>query len=680
MTLFRRVAALCALLVLSLPAWAVSEKDLLPVDEAFGLTAQARDRDRVEISWKIAPGYYLYRHRTTVKAEAGFDAEALQLPAGKKHHDDFFGEVETYRERLTGVLPGKAADGTDTVTLEVRYQGCADAGVCYPPQKRTLQVKLPAGGSGTASAAPAATSSAASPFNNPLAGNSGSGLRLPGTSTTQALPLPSERAFGFDAIVGDGNTVLLRFTPAPGYYLYRDRTSLALEGAPGIRADKPTWPAAKSHRDEHFGDVAVYFDQIDVPLPLRRSAAGATDATLVITFQGCQTDGICYPPMTRRVKLALPAGKVNAAADEVAQKTEVIAPLPNRDKRAQGRSDAGSQPMLIRPNEPALTVPGDTAATPDASADNAQRTPPPAAPAAAPGNLLVLLLFAVAGGLILNLMPCVLPILSLKVLGVAQSGESRQRARSHALWYTAGVLVAFAAIGALVIALPFLLIGFVPSLARRLPRPGAWMETLKLVLAFPMYGTAIWLLWVLGKQRGVDAMALVLGGLVILSLALWWFERSRWRSQRVGGLLALLLTLGALYPIWGVTRMDPPAKAAQVASDNVVEYSPQMLDRLRQDNRVVFVNMTADWCVTCKANERAVLGTNAFQDTLRRTNAVYMRGDYTNVDPQITAFLDEHKAVGVPLYVVYGPGAPPTVLPTVLTQALVEEALLRTAR
>ena len=786
MTLFRRVAALCALLVLSLPAWAVSEKDLLPVDEAFGLTAQARDRDRVEISWKIAPGYYLYRHRTTVKAEAGFDAEALQLPAGKKHHDDFFGEVETYRERLTGVLPGKAADGTDTVTLEVRYQGCADAGVCYPPQKRTLQVKLPAGGGHTTSAPPAAANAAASPFNNPLAGNSGSGLRLPGTSTTQALPLPSERAFGFDAIVGDGNTVLLRFTPAPGYYLYRDRTSLALEGAPGIRADKPTWPAAKSHRDEHFGDVAVYFDQIDVPLPLRRSAAGATDATLVITFQGCQTDGICYPPMTRRVKLALPAGKVNAAADEVAQKTEVIAPLPNRDKRGQGRSDAGSQPMLIRPNEPALTVPGDTAATPDASADNAQRTPPPTAPAAAPGSLLVLLLFAVAGGLILNLMPCVLPILSLKVLGVAQSGESRQRARSHALWYTAGVLVAFAAIGALVIALraagqaagwgfqlqhpwfiaalvylmfavglslsgvftlggtmggvgqslasrsgpvgdfftgvlacvvaspcvapfmgpalayafaapglqamlvflalglglalPFLLIGFVPSLARRLPRPGAWMETLKLVLAFPMYGTAIWLLWVLGKQRGVDAMALVLGGLVILSLALWWFERSRWRSQRVGGLLALLLTLGALYPIWGVTRMDPPAKAAQVASDNVVEYSPQMLDRLRQDNRVVFVNMTADWCVTCKANERAVLGTNAFQDTLRRTNAVYMRGDYTNVDPQITAFLDEHKAVGVPLYVVYGPGAPPTVLPTVLTQALVEEALLRTAR
>jgi len=244
---------------------------------------------------------------------------------------------------------------------------------------------------------------------------------------------------------------------------------------------------------------------------------------------------------------------------------------------------------------------------------------------------------------------------------------------------TVPAILVFMALG-LGLALPFLLIGFIPSLAKRLPRPGAWMETLKHVLAFPMYGTAIWLLWVLGKQRGVDAMTLVLGGLVVLALALWWYERSRWRSHRVGGLLALLLLLAALVPVWGVTQLVPPAKAAAAAADNVVAYSPQMLDRLRQDNRVVFVNMTADWCVTCKANERTVLGTDAFHDTLRRTNAVYMRGDYTNVDPEITAFLDEHKAVGVPLYVVYGPGAPPTVLPTVLTQAIVEEALLRTAR
>ena len=302
MTLLGRIAALCALAVMSLPAWAVSEKDLLPVDQAFALTAQARDRDRIEVRFDIAPGYYLYRHRTSVKADAAFSAEALQMPAGKKHHDDYFGDVETYRERLIAVLPGKAADGADSVTLEVRFQGCADAGVCYPPQKRSVQVRLP-GGSGKASPGegtitPAVASGNGLPLGNPLSGSSGGGLRLPGTGNTQALPLPSERAFGFEAIVGDGNTLLLRFTPAPGYYLYRDRTSLKLEGTTGIVADKPQWPAAKAHRDEHFGDVAVYFDQVDVKLPLRRSRAEASPATLVITFQGCQTDGICYPPMS----------------------------------------------------------------------------------------------------------------------------------------------------------------------------------------------------------------------------------------------------------------------------------------------------------------------------------------------------------------------------------------------
>lgn len=795
MASLRRSVAVCALLALALPAWALSEKDLLPVDEAFALSATATQRDQIQLQWKIAPGYYLYRHRTSVKADPSFNAGALKMPAGERHHDDFFGEVETYRQRLAATLPGQPAPDAGTVSVEVRFQGCADAGVCYPPQKRVIQVALPGGGAGASIASTGiAAATGTSPLGSPLGGNSG-GLRLPGTAAAvQGLPLPSEKAFGFEAIVDDGNTLLLRFTPAKGYYLYRDRTSLKLEGANGIRVDALRWPQAKSHRDEHFGDVAVFFDQTDATLPLHRSRAEALDATLVVTFQGCQTDGICYPPMTRRVRLDIPAGKVDATAATTAAGNELPAALPREAQRTDGtggeKTDNRRVVPIIPDSIPAdaagldAATAGATAPSPDASADNAQRTRPPE-PTSAKG-LLVVLLLALAGGLVLNLMPCVLPILSLKVLGLAQSGESRQRARAHALWYTAGVLVAFAVIGGLVLALraagqaagwgfqlqhpwfiaalvylmfavglslsgvftlggnvggigqslasrsgpvgdfftgvlacvvaspcvapfmgpalayafaapalqsmlvflalglglalPFLLVGFVPTLARRLPRPGAWMETLKHVLAFPMYATALWLLWVLGKQRGVDAMALVLGGLVLLALGLWWFERSRWRSQRIGALLAGVVILAALVPVWGVARLAPPATAAQAAGENVVAYSPEMLDRLRADNRVVFVNMTADWCVTCKANERAVLSRPDFQELLRRTNAVYMRGDYTNVDPQITAFLDEHKAVGVPLYVVYGPGAPPIVLPSVLTQALAEEALLRTAR
>ncbi len=217
------------------------------------------------------------------------------------------------------------------------------------------------------------------------------------------------------------------------------------------------------------------------------------------------------------------------------------------------------------------------------------------------------------------------------------------------------------------LALPFLLIGFVPALARRLPKPGAWMETLKQLLAYPMYLTAIWLLWVLGHQRGVDAVALVLAGAALLALALGWFERSRWQGRRLATALSLGALPGRAAAGWAVTRLAPPAATVRAQDAGVVAYSPEGLARLRAANQVVFVNMTADWCVTCKANERNVLSSDAFRALLERTGATYMHGDWTNADPAISAFLEEHRAVGVPLYVVYGPGAPPAVLPPVLT-------------
>ncbi|KQR07807.1 MULTISPECIES: protein-disulfide reductase DsbD [Xanthomonas] len=745
-------------------AQAVSEADLLPVNQAFVLSAQADSRDSIGLTWKIAPGYYLYRHRISVKSGQGFSAGDLTLPEGESKHDEFFGQVQTYRKQLQATLAGKADPALKTAVLQVQYQGCADAGVCYPPQRREIRVTLPG-----AQAAGAAASTPQRENLGALVPRAAPGPRLfgaPGqTAGVDALPLPAEQAFTFEAIVGDGNSLLLRFTPAPGYYLYRDRTSLAVEGSSGVRTGLPRWPQGKTHRDEHFGDVVVYFDQAEVTLPLLRERADPARVTLVATFQGCQTDGICYPPMTRRVTLDLPAGTVSPQNQAQAAPL-MISPL------AAGQTPPGPAP--------ATASGGKTQPAPTAAADNPQRTQPPHTDK----GLLAMLALALLGGLVLNLMPCVLPILSLKVLGLAHSGESRNHARSHAIWYSLGVLVSFAAIGGLVIALraagqaagwgfqlqqpwfvaalaylmfavglslsgvftlgsnlggigqslaarngplgdfftgvlacvvaspciapfmgtalayaftapaplamlvflalglglalPFLLIGFIPSLARRLPTPGAWMETLKQVLAFPMYLTAIWLLWVLGKQRGVDALALMLVGATLLALGLWCFERSRWNSNRAGMRLAVAMLVLAIVPVVGVTRLRLPAATA--ASEGAVAFSPQLLDRLRADNRVVFVNMTADWCVTCKANEKNVLSSAEFRDALRRVDAVYMKGDWTNVDPAISTFLDQHQAVGVPLYVVYGPGAPPAILPTVLTNAITEDALLRAAR
>ena len=773
MTLLQRLLTLLVLALVAHPARAISEEDLLPVDQAFVLSASAPTRDRIEVLWKVADGYYLYRHRIDVQVEGpGFPAGKLQLPQGKPHHDEFFGDVETYHDDLTGVLAGKASADADSVTLKVKYQGCADAGICYPPQTRELVVKLPAASTitGLPDSSRPANAGGLPLFGQQVASTSGA---------VDALPLPQEQAFAFEAIAYDGNQLLLRLTPAPGYYLYRDRTTMKLEGAEGIGLDRPRWPKGSAHRDEHFGDVVVYFSQAEVPVPLVRRHGDAAEATLRVTFQGCQKDGICYPPMTRAVKLTIPKGRINATttADD-APVPELIAPL----------SAAGANAT-----SPAIdaSVAPETAASEGPTGQVARTTPPAdvlrkASEASAPTGVLVALLLALAGGLILNLMPCVLPVLSLKALSLADSGHGGGHARRSALWYTAGVLLSFVSLGALAIglraagqalgwgfqlqqplvigalvylmfavglslsgvfalghrfagagheltgrsgpagdfftgvlavviaspctapfmgaalafafttsmpvallvfaflgiglALPFLLIGFVPGLARRLPKPGAWMETLKHFLAFPMYLTAVWLLWVLGKQRGVDAIALALVGLVLLALGLWWYQRLRLRAAPLRRALAAALLLASLVPLALVHRLQRET-ASPAATADVVAYSAQKLAALRSEGRVVFVDMTADWCVTCKANEKAVLGREPFRTAMRQADAVFMQGDWTNVDPEISEFLEAHKAVGVPLYVVFpGDGGEGEVLPTVLTQDMVAKALARARR
>jgi thiol:disulfide interchange protein len=777
-----------SLLVLPATAWAIDLDDLLPVDEAFVLQAEAVDAGHIELRWKIADGYYLYRHRMGAEAlDAGFrvDPSGLQLPAGKRHTDEFFGEVETYRGGVTAVLPGTATAAR--TGLKVRYQGCADIGICYPPQTRTVAVALPAKapGAGAADAGFAA-------LGRTLGVGGAAGTGTPLGKGAAALPLPQDQAFAFEAIAGDGDTILMRFTPAPGYYLYRDRSSFSLQ-ADGIRAGAPRWPRGVQHHDEHFGDVVVYFDQVDVPLPLQRSHPEAREATLTATFQGCQDEGICYPPMTRSVRVSLPAGAVSTSPASPGRAASGAgarsAPDHGTPAPGQGTTDpadaaepqAGGAGAAVSPVLAPTTTAGEAAGT--AIADNADRSTPPGV---ARGGLVLALLLALAGGVLLNVMPCVLPILSLKVLGLAQGGVSRGHARRHALWYTAGVLAAFAVIGlsvlglraagqamgwgfqlqqpgfvaALVLlmaavglslsgvfniggsanlgqglaarsgpvgdfftgvlacvvaspciapfmggalayaftappaaallvflalglglALPFLLIGFLPALADRLPRPGAWMDTLKQVLAFPMYLTAIWLAWVLGRQRGVDAMALVAAGVAVMALALWWLERTRMRGGWPRRLPAIALLVVAVSSTWLVGRLPVPTPAAAVADGASVPYSAQGLQALRDAGTPVFVNMTADWCVTCKANERTTLASDAFRDALRQAGATYMVGDWTNVDPEISAFLEHHRAVGVPLYVVYPRGGGEgEVLPAVLDRATAIAAIERAAR
>jgi len=385
---------------------AVDEQDLLPVDEAFSLSASAPDRDRLEFTWKIVKGYYLYRHRIDVRPVDGtFNAGPLQLPTGEKHTDEFFGEVETYRDRLAAVMTGVAADGIDRVTLKVKYQGCADLGVCYPPQTRTVTVMLPKSGQ-QADAGFAA-------LGRRLGG--GSATPLIGTSPTGAsepLPLPPEQAFGFEAIAGDGNTLLLRFTPARGYYLYRDRTQLSLDAgaAPGakqaIALQRPRWPKGVSHHDEHFGDVVVYFDRIDVPVPLQRTRPDAANVALTATFQGCQDDGICYPPMTRTVRIALPPGQVAAPVATTAP-GDAVAP----NVAAASADEAVALPAG-QDAAPVAGASGSSAPTPRSSTESLADDSRIARALSGPNRWWTLVTFF-GFGLLLAFTPCVLPMIPI---------------------------------------------------------------------------------------------------------------------------------------------------------------------------------------------------------------------------------------------------------------------------
>ncbi|MBS0381830.1 MAG: protein-disulfide reductase DsbD [Proteobacteria bacterium] len=570
--------------------------------------------------------------------------------------------------------------------------------------------------------------------------------------------LPVTQAFALKPIIAKPGTIALHFDIAPHYYLYRGRIEAKILTT-GITAGRLNLPPGKQEHDPFLGDVEIYHDSVDGALPY--SAAGAMPATLqvAVTYQGCHEiePKICYPPNTETFTLPTVGG----------------GPIGSANGGASG--GLGNAIATSLGATPAKTTPPPTTGMANAAVEST------AAMAPLSTGFAFALLLAFVGGLILNLMPCVLPILAVKAVGVLESNTSRAEARRHALAYGAGVVCTFLAIGLVILglrgaghavgwgtqlqqpvivavlacvlfavglsmsgvvsfgsrlgnvgasltgrggvagnfftgvlavvvaspctapfmgaalayafiapashelavmlalgiglALPLTLIGLVPALARLLPKPGRWMETLKQVLAFPMYLSAVWLVWVLANQRGADAAALVLIAMVLLAAALWWHGRAQ-PGRRLGHAFTLLLALATLVSLYGVARVAPPTRAATM-DPHVVSFSPAKLQSLRAAGTPVFVDIGADWCVTCKANEYAVLDTQAFRSLLKTTGAVYMKGDWTDVNPVIGAYLREFHSPGVPLYVVYprGQGAG-RALPTVLTASLVRSALV----
>ncbi len=296
-------------------AAAPAEEELLEPEKAFALSVRAVDASTLEARWVIAPGYYLYRHKFSFEALDG--ATPLgepRFPAGIRKHDEFFGDVETYRGTLTVPVPlaGRLGEAGG-LRVKVGFQGCADLGVCYPPQTRNVTVRL-AAAAGTAPAAPAPARSLTDL------------RRLIDAPVTREF-LPVDEAFRVSVERTDAERLHVSLRVADGYYLYRDQTRFELQGE-GARLAPFELPRGVMKDDPYIGKTEIYPGSLTVQLPLQRASGAPASMKLVARYQGCADKGICYPPTTKTLDFRLPAMTAGAAATSTPPAAAAPAPWP----------------------------------------------------------------------------------------------------------------------------------------------------------------------------------------------------------------------------------------------------------------------------------------------------------------------------------------------------------------
>ncbi|MBL4826622.1 MAG: protein-disulfide reductase DsbD [Spongiibacteraceae bacterium] len=542
--------------------------------------------------------------------------------------------------------------------------------------------------------------------------------------------LPVEKAYILNLEFEDSNNdqfnhLRLNWQIANGYYLYRHGFKFEPVNLQGKQTNidiRTQIPDGKAKIDDYFGRVEVYHNYVDITLSTTNDT---TPFTLAITSQGCADAGLCYPPRTQYFHI---------------------------DK---------SQNSITTINKPAMKL-----ATNKLKNNTSQTSQ----------SLLYMLLLAILGGSVLNLMPCVFPVLSLKVLSFANDKEHNKLV--HGLVYSLGVIISFVVVAAILISLqaageavgwgfhlqspwfvatlvylffvmglslsgfiefgsqwmntgsslasksgysgsfftgvlatvvaspctapfmgtalgfavtqstpvalsvfaalgfgmslPLLLLSSSPNLLNKIPKPGPWMVRLKELLAFPLYATAVWLCWVVGKQSGVSAMAAVLLGCVLITLSLWLWGEGHVKRVLSTASAALAITLLA----------GPLLNASNTETNNWKTYNPEILSQLRQQGKPVFINVTADWCITCLANEKITLSTDRVKQAFIDSGVTYLKGDWTNHDATITHLLNQHGRTGIPLYLVYPSDSSQdaTLLPQILTADVVIEALAQASR
>jgi thiol:disulfide interchange protein DsbD len=372
---------------------ASAKDDFLPPERAYRYTTRV-EGDRVVVAWDIEPGYYLYKKKMGVVSAASTVQVGEPLwPKGEDHTDEYFGTQEIYRGRVQVPVPFTIAGARpEKLALELRLQGCADAGLCYPPQKWKTEVALPRADK---------------------TGKSGGLSSLFGKKPATAGEgdfLPPDEAFRFGAGLPQPDSIPLTWVIADGYYLYKDKISVETT-TPNVQIGKPVLPQGKPKHDEYFGDTEVYYEVLEATLPVARAASSqAQSVQLKVTYQGCAEGGLCYNPITKEAVVELPP-------------TSVASQLPADARPAAAAGTAA--PMVAEQDKLAAALQGD--------------------------NLLYALLTFFVAGLVLSLTPCVLPMIPILSGIIVGQGENVTRTRSFSLAFTyvQGMALTYAAAGAI---------------------------------------------------------------------------------------------------------------------------------------------------------------------------------------------------------------------------------------
>jgi thiol:disulfide interchange protein DsbD len=695
----RHLASLPVLLVvlLVLASWAgpVARADddrFLPPEQVFKYTVAASG-DGVAVHWSLPPGYYAYKGRMSLEsATPGAVLGAVQYPKGEVHKDEYFGALEVFRGNFVVSAPVTLAAGSNrTVLLKLKIQGCADAGLCYPPQLTEAKVELPA--------------AAAS-------GGPGRGIDALFAAHRAAQPngdfLPPDDAFAFDAAADGPDRVRLTWQIADGYYLYRSRIKVEAPGAQ-VQLGRLQLPAGIEKTDEFFGKQEIYHGELASELPIARASNAAIDVPLDVTYQGCAEAGLCYQPIKKSIRVHLPAG--SGSTGFVSEQDRLAGLIRSGNLFLVLGTFFGLGLLLaftpcVLPMVPILS--GIIAGQGNVSTGRAVSLSLVYVLGMAITYTVAGALFAAAGQQvqavfqqpwIVVLFALLFVVLALSMFGLftlqvpaalqtrLAAVSNRQRAGSFVGVAVMGALSALiittcvapplvatlAVIGqsgdmvrgaaalfamSLGMGVPLLVVG--ASAGRLLPKAGAWMDTVKQLFGVMMLAVAAWML----ARIVPEGWTLLLWAVpALVGAAVLWrmrptHPRTRILSRAAAGLAALYgvallagVALGSSDPLEPLPVFGTPHPTLEFKKIKSLADLNAAVAQAHAHGAAVLLDFYADWCVSCKEMERYTFADPSVQRTL--TKVVLLRADVTRNDAQDQELLKHFGIFGPPTIAFY---------------------------